>query len=126
MKDKHPHYLLLRTFLISALVAVSAVTAAQPKQEYLFNHLGSRNGLVSNEVMSVQQDAKGFIWIATLNGLQRYDGRRFLTFFHMPGDSTSLPSSAVHYIYIDKKDRLWMKCDENRMGYFSTSDFTFH
>jgi len=76
--------------------------------------------------MGVQQDSKGFIWIATLNGLQRYDGRRFLSFFHTPGDSSSLPNNGVNYIYIDKKDRLWMKCNENRMGYFNTSDFTFH
>jgi ligand-binding sensor domain-containing protein/signal transduction histidine kinase len=76
--------------------------------------------------MGVEQDAKGFIWIATLNGLQRYDGRRFLTFQHIPGDASSIPDDGVYWLHMDKKNRLWLKCRENRMGYFNTDDFTFH
>lgn len=118
--------MLIRTFIVSLLSSISIISAGQPKQQYLFFHLGSRNGLVSNEVMGVQQDSKGYIWIATLNGLQRYDGHRLLTFNHVPGDPHSLPNDAVSYLYLDKKDRLWMKCNENRIGYFNVSDFTFH
>ncbi len=108
------------------LALVMTELSAQPKQEYLFYHLGSRNGLPSNEVMYVQQDSKGFIWIATLNGLQRYDGRRFLTFNHVTGDPYSIPTDGVHAMYMDKKDRLWLKCGENKMGYMNTTDFRFH
>jgi ligand-binding sensor domain-containing protein len=105
---------------------VSIIAPGQPKQEYLFYHLGSRNGLLSNEVMDVAQDANGFIWIATLSGLQRFDGRRFLTFQHNPDDPNSLPADAVFGVRIDKKGRLWLRCQENRMGYFNTTDFKFH
>jgi ligand-binding sensor domain-containing protein/signal transduction histidine kinase len=111
---------------MSLLVSMTVPLLAQPKQQYLFYHLGSRNGLVSNEVMCVEQDPKGFIWIGTLNGLQRYDGRRFLSFNHVPGDPFSIPNDGVHSMYMDKKGRLWMKLGENRMGYMNTSDFRFH
>ncbi|MEI9911531.1 MAG: two-component regulator propeller domain-containing protein [Bacteroidota bacterium] len=126
MKDKPPRILQLRSFILVLLAAMSSTLSAQPKQEYLFYHLGSRNGLVSNEVTGTEQDAKGFIWIATLNGLQRYDGRRFLTFQHIPGDTSSIPNDAVYWLHLDKKNRLWLKCGENKMGYFNTADFTFH
>ena len=118
--------MLLRTLILFLLAVSSVVASGQPKQEYLFYHLGSRNGLLSNEVMEVAQDANGFIWIGTMNGLQRYDGRRFLTFQHIPGDSNSIPNDGVYGIRLDKKGRLWLKCHENRMGYFTTTDFKFH
>jgi ligand-binding sensor domain-containing protein len=76
--------------------------------------------------MGVAQDAKGFIWIATMNGLQRYDGRRFLTFHHIAGDTSSIPNDGVYLMQMDNKNRLWLNCRENRMGYFTTTDFKFH
>lgn len=99
---------------------------AQPRQHYTFSHIITNNGLVSNDVRSVQQDKKGFIWIATVNGLQRYDGQRFLTFKHNSADPSSIPNNVIHGMIIDKKDRLWLHLGGNRVGYVNVSDFTFH
>lgn len=38
------------------------------------------DGLPNNSVRYIYQDSKGFLWLATLNGLSRYDGNSFLTF----------------------------------------------
>lgn len=118
--------MLSRSFLLVVLTILNFFSFGQPKQEYLFYHLGPRSGLVSNEIMAVEQDASGFIWIATMNGLQRYDGRRFLTFHHNPADPHSIPNDGVYGLHMDKKNRLWLKCRENRMGYVNTSNFSFH
>ena len=67
----------------------------QPLQQFIFTHLGPRDGLSSDEVMAVQQDKKGFLWIATMNGLQRYDGQRFITFYHRAGDPNSILNNSV-------------------------------
>lgn len=100
--------------------------AAQPPQPPIFTHLSTRQGLASDEVMSVQQDKKGFIWIATVNGLQRFDGNRFLTLNHRQGDPATIPSNKVFRILLDKKNRLWLLCSENAVGYLDVSNFTFH
>jgi ligand-binding sensor domain-containing protein len=81
---------------------------------------------VSNEVFSVTQDPKGYIWIGTLNGLQRYDGRRFLSFNHAEGNPRTLPNDGAFNLYADNKNRIWMRCLENRIGYVNTTDFSFH
>ncbi|WP_218127761.1 sensor histidine kinase [Niabella drilacis] len=44
---------------------------------YIFNNLDNTNGLVNDRVTSIAQDKRGFIWIGTEKGLQRYDGVRF-------------------------------------------------
>src|SRR6476620_5128093 len=113
-----------KVFIYLFLFACIGSAAAQ--QEYLFSHIGTREGLVSNDVVSVQQDNQGFIWIGTFGGLQRYDGSRLLTFRHKANDTTTIPNNLIVFMKMDKKNRLWLMCDNNGLGYFNTNDFKFH
>lgn len=116
----------MRPLFFYILLLLSLQLPAQLQQKYLFSSLSSRNGLVSEETTGVQQDTRGFIWIATRDGLQRYDNRRFLTYRYVSGDSRSLPNDIILQMKIDNKDRLWLICKENRLGYFNTSELRFH
>lgn len=60
-----------------------------------FIRLTSEDGLSNNRVLDILQDKNGFIWIATIDGLNKYDGSRFEVFKHKAGDSTSLSSNLV-------------------------------
>ncbi len=57
---------------------------------FFFEHLTSEHGLSSNKVEAVLQDSVGFYWIATQNGLNRYDGTSFKVYRHHSTDSLSL------------------------------------
>jgi ligand-binding sensor domain-containing protein/two-component sensor histidine kinase len=57
---------------------VKTLPIEQPK--YIFRHIDNTNGLLSNDVFSFAQDSKGYMWIGTAKGLQRYDGLRFVHF----------------------------------------------
>ncbi|PMD86068.1 hypothetical protein BWI97_26360 [Siphonobacter sp. BAB-5405] len=46
-------------------------------QNIAFNHLGSENGLSQNSVLAIAQDSRGFIWMGTRYGLNRYDHPEF-------------------------------------------------
>ena len=50
----------------------------------------------------------GFLWFATYAGLQKYDGHRFTTYTHRPGDPTSLPDQVIQYLYQDRSGGLWV------------------
>jgi ligand-binding sensor domain-containing protein len=56
----------------------------------IFEHLTTDHGLSSNKVEAVLQDQEGFYWIATQNGLNRFDGTTFKLYRHHSEDSTSL------------------------------------
>jgi ligand-binding sensor domain-containing protein len=122
--EKHKFYVQKPYFLLVFVLVFSCCLKAQ--QKYLFDHLSARNGLASDLVMSVQQDQKGFIWIATSNGLQRYDGQRFITFRHLSPNSPSFPEGTIHALQIDKKGRLWMLFSGFKAGYLNTGDLSFH
>ena len=113
-------------FLLFLIVSTFTSLNLFAQQQYLFFHLHTRDGLASETVNSVQQDEKGFIWIATNNGLQRYDGKTFITFQHKEGDKNSLPYSRITWLRKDLKNRLWLLMEDNRIGYFNTNNFSFH
>ena len=50
-------------------------------------------------VFDLHQDHEGFLWIASVGGLYRYDGHRFRKYTHVPGDTTSLSGSNIQIIY---------------------------
>lgn len=65
-------------------------------------------GLVNQDVLTVFQDRKGFMWIGAINGLHRFDGHRLLLYQHLPGDSTTLPNNAVNEILETRDGTLWL------------------
>ena len=103
----------------------SAQLIAQAKQQYLFTNITAKEGLASNHVSGIVQDEQGYIWIGTLNGLQRYDGNRYLTFRHNPADTSSIPDNNISFIHFDKKHNLWVNFSNGKLGKFDTRKFIF-
>jgi ligand-binding sensor domain-containing protein len=62
-------------------------------------------------VNTIHQDRKGFMWLGTKAGLNRYDGYRFTIFQNSPFDSTSLSNNYVRTIFEDRQGRLWIGTD---------------
>jgi ligand-binding sensor domain-containing protein len=71
-------------------------------------HLDTSNGLSNNEVTSFYQDIKGFVWVGTFDGLNRYDGYKFTTFRNSISDKNSLINNKVLCITQDQQYNLWV------------------
>ena len=70
----------------------------------IFEHLTPLDGLSSSTVNYILQDKNGYIWLATNDGLNRYDGRKFLTFRKREG----LSSSIVNELEEDQRGNIWV------------------
>ena len=66
------------------------------------------NGLSQVYVSSVVQDKKGFMWFATSEGLNKYDGYTFTVYHHNPDDTASIGSDDLTFVFEDSKERLWI------------------
>lgn len=62
--------------------------------------------LSSSLINQIYQDSYGMVWIATEDGLNRYDGSKFTVYHNVPGDSTSLQHNFVGQIFEDSNKRL--------------------
>jgi ligand-binding sensor domain-containing protein len=81
---------------------------AYSQQEIKFKHLNTNHGLSQSFVLSIAQDKKGFMWIATYGGLNKYDGYKFTAYHHNVADSTSLRNNRIRALLADSKGRLWI------------------
>src|SRR5690606_36146137 len=85
--------------LVVGLVLAAATPAAQSRlagaEDLWFSHVTTDAGLTHGVVNAVLQDQTGFLWVATRNGLSRYDGYRVVAYRNEAGVATSLPGNIV-------------------------------
>jgi ligand-binding sensor domain-containing protein/two-component sensor histidine kinase len=74
-----------------------------------YTHFTRHDVLASNQVNCIIQDKQKFIWFATSNGIQRFDGNRWLWLTHQKNSSTSLPDDDVALLLEDDHERLWVQ-----------------
>jgi len=77
-------------------------------QQYYFRNYQVGQGLSSNLVTCIKQDAAGFMWFGTRNGLNRFDGSGFKVFRKDAKDKYSIGSSSILSLHEDKKQQLWI------------------
>lgn len=98
---------------IQIILLISVYVSVQ-SQHFVFNRITVSDGLLSNNIRTVWQDQKGFLWIGNESGLQRYDGYRVRTILTNRADQ----------MLSDKLGRVWIRSGRN-IGIFDTQSFKF-
>lgn len=80
-------------------------------QNYTVKTFTTENGLPHNNVIAIVEDSTGFLWFGTWDGLSRYDGHVFKNYYHIPGDTTSIPYFSIQNLFVDKANNLWIYTD---------------
>ncbi len=65
-------------------------------QNYVIKSLGIKEGLSNNHVLSIEQDKRGFMWFATEEGLNMFDGINFRSFYKEKGKNISLSGNELN------------------------------
>ncbi len=97
-----------RRILLFTLFMILVFNVAYGGIELRSKQMRTSDGLPNNSVRYLYQDSKGFLWLATLNGLSRYDGNSFLTFRPEIGDKVSLADNRIYDLTEDKNGFLWI------------------
>jgi len=96
-------------YFLMLVVFLPQYTKAESINDSLyFRIINMKDGLPGSTIMDFEQDSLGFIWIATNDGLCRFDGTNFKVFKNQPGDNNSLWNNYVQNLYIDKNENLWI------------------
>ena len=96
----------MRKLLYIIWVLFPALLSAQD-WAYL-SKITTHNGLVSNEVTSMLQDSKGFIWIGTDDGLHKFDGYDITVYKHNSTQKNSLAGNSIRCLFEDSQHNLWI------------------
>jgi len=87
----------------------------------LFETFGTADGLPSSTVYETALDRRGFLWIATSDGLARYDGVSFRSYRPDLRDPDALPASSVQTMLVDREDRLWLGLEDAGLAVFDAA-----
>ena len=113
-----------RTILFILLQFITLLGFTQ-NQQLKFQRIGTREGLSDPNVLCMIQDSRGFIWAGTRNGLNRYDGHQFRTYFHDANDPGSLSNSYIQDIIEDAKGNIWVATSGGGLNRFDRSTNRF-
>lgn len=84
---------------------------AQEAMQYSVRHYSAANGLSQNTVMTILEDADGFVWLGTWDGLNRFDGHDFR--IYKPSlYGSHIASNRVDYLYEDSLHFIWMQAND--------------
>ena len=75
---------------------------------YSFRNLSDIHGLSHPNINQCVEDQQGFIWIASKDGLNRYDGEEFFVFKNDPRDSTTIISNDIQTLFVDEENAIWI------------------
>jgi ligand-binding sensor domain-containing protein len=89
-----------------------------------FEHLTVEHGLSQSTVTSILQDPKGFVWFATWEGLDKFDGYEFTVFRHDPDNAHSLSDNFIWTLFEEPVGVLWVGT-ENGLNRFDRDNERF-
>ncbi|PWK79163.1 signal transduction histidine kinase [Mucilaginibacter oryzae] len=95
-------------YLFIAVSVLGIQSVFSQERNLKFEHIGTREGLSQINVSVIKQDSKGFMWIGTRDGLNRYDGYSFVVYKHNIRDNNSLSNNMVSDIAEDKDGNIWL------------------
>jgi len=89
--------------------AFSQQAGNRPYEYFIrFEHLSVNDGLSQSTGRDILQDNKGFIWIATQDGLNKYDGQHLTVYKHHSDDTNTVADNFILCLYEDHRGHLWI------------------
>ena len=81
--------------LISTLILFFSFTSFPQSEEYIFKQFTDSDGLSQSTIFAMVQDEQGFLWLGTIDGLNRYDGYEFKVYINDPADASAHCGRAI-------------------------------
>lgn len=107
------------------LLSVSFLSLRAQNKAVRFDNMDINDGLSQSLVNDLIQDRQGFIWIATQDGLNKYDGARIVIYKKDPTDQQSLSNNFIHALYEDKEGYIWLATNGGGVNRFDPRTNTF-
>lgn len=104
------------------LLFLLGISLFAPAQEYALRHFSVTDGLPSGNIIEIYQDKKGFLWVSTLAGISRFDGKKFVNYSLEDG----LPFSYNADFCEDNQGRLYVQYGDGVARFDGVSFFNYH
>lgn len=111
-----------KTCGIAVFAFVIGLNVTAQKQFPYFEHFDVSDGLSSNIIICTLRDSKGYLWIGTNDGLNKFNGRTFATYFHKQQNNFTTTRNFISNIYEDKTGKIWVISNSDVLSFLNTTD----
>jgi len=105
--------------LKAILIILLSVSSFPQSEEYIFKQFTDADGLSQSTIFAMIQDQQGYLWLGTIDGLNRYDGYEFRVYVNDPSDINSISDNFISALYEDSDGFIWVGTVN---GYFNRFD----
>src|SRR6187399_3497460 len=98
----------IRALLAGVVCLAASFAAVATPEPPPFRQFGVADGLPSSSLTGLALARDGYLWIATRDGLARFDGVGYTVYRHVPGAAGSLPGNFVQTVFVDSGNRVWV------------------
>ena len=117
----------MRRLFFLMVLCIAQMATAQPAVDTAFKTLGIADGLRSNSVTSLLADSRGYLWIGTYQGINRYDGHQLKTRFPESNEQQlhKVFGQTITAIEEDADGRIWIECENGGYCLYDTKTARF-
>lgn len=94
--------------LIPIIILFFSLSSFPQTDEYIFKQFTDSDGLSQSTIFSMIQDKLGFLWLGTIDGLNRYDGYEFKVYVNDPSDASSISDNFISALFEDSDGIIWV------------------
>ncbi|WDE00573.1 EAL domain-containing protein [Thalassomonas actiniarum] len=113
-------FAIISLLLLATLIAPAS--ALQADVQLKFKQYSTEHGLSQNSVFSIAQDKNGFLWFATEDGLNRFDGHDFSQYRYSATDPHSIADNLIRKVFVDQHNTLWVGTQNGLSRYNAEQD----
>ncbi len=114
-----------KILLLCLIFRFTILSSIKGQDIFRFEHIGSEEGLSQNTAFSILFDSKGFMWIGTMNGLNRYDGYEFKIFRSSAENPVNFTNNRITRLWEDQRGFIWMETYDGFYHFFNSVNETF-
>lgn len=101
-------------------------TKTEAQQEFFVEAITTEQGLSQGYIFDILQDRDGFLWVATKDGLNRYDGYNFDVFTNDVNDPWSISGNSINLLFEDSAGRIWAASENGGINIYDKESGRFH
>ena len=115
----------MKLFTLIVTLSLANFVFSQSKKQVAFRELTVEQGLSQNSVVSIAQDSTGYMWFATQDGLNKYDGRDFTHYDIQFEDVTRATYSKLGKIYVARNGDIWITSNSGNLEKYNSETDSF-
>ncbi len=115
---------MLKLSICCAFSVIFFFPHAQAQGRIEFTNIDAEQGISQVTIFDIEQDHDGFMWFATQDGLNRYDGYEFKVFRNIKNDPSSLSDNFIYDLFVDSNNNLWV-ATRNGLNLYNREQQTF-